>query len=45
MVLEKHINVTGIQLQCANTSQMSEIKKEAERHSIKAEKGLHIALE
>lgn len=27
MVLEKHINVTGIELQCTNTSQMSEIKR------------------
>lgn len=41
MVLEKHINVSGIQLQGNYFSN----KIQAERQSIKAERRLHIALE
>lgn len=41
MVLEKHINVSGIQLQSNHFSN----KIQAERQSIKTERRLHIALE
>lgn len=42
--LEKHTNVTGIQLQSNHFSNVWN-KMQAERQSIKAKRGLHIALE